>query len=91
MKLRDVPLQEVSRHPLPRPLRHGLLRKRRAVPGPASPGAMDLDQYKNRDWIEVTGPHGAWTTHAAYQGKGPVMNILSVQPCEKPKNDVVSF
>ena len=49
-----------------------------------------LDQYENRDWIEVTARMGI-AEHEAYRGEGPVMNILSVQPCEKPKNDVVSF
>lgn len=49
-----------------------------------------IEQYKTRDWIEVTARMGI-AEHEAYRGEGPVMNILSVQPCEKPKNDVVSF
>lgn len=49
-----------------------------------------LRQYKNRDWIEVTAKMGV-EKHAAYKGKGPVMNILSIGPCEKPKDEVVSF
>ena len=49
-----------------------------------------IEQYKTRDWIEVTALMGI-AEHEAYRGEGPVMNILSVQPCEKPKNDVVSF
>jgi putative membrane protein len=27
--------------------------------------------------------------HPAYKGEGPVMNIVSVGPCEKPKDEVV--
>lgn len=49
-----------------------------------------IEQYKTRDWIEVTARMGI-AEHEAYRGEGPVMNILSVHPCEKPKNDVVSF
>jgi len=49
-----------------------------------------LKQYKNRDWVEVTARMGV-EEHPAYQGKGPVMNILSIGPCEKPKDEVVSF
>ena len=49
-----------------------------------------LDQYHNRAWLEVTArmPEEA---HAAYQGKGPVMEILSAAPCEKPAEEVVTF
>ena len=49
-----------------------------------------LDQYNNRDWIEVTARMGV-EEHKAYKGKGPVMNVLSIAPCEKPKEEVVSF
>ena len=49
-----------------------------------------LDQYKNHDWMEVTAKMGV-EDHPAYKGKGPVMHILSVAPCEKPKAEVVSF
>ena len=36
-----------------------------------------LDQYENRDWIEVTAKM-AVEKHKAYKGKGPVMNVLSI-------------
>lgn len=49
-----------------------------------------LDRYENRDWIEVTA-RMAVEKHKAYQGKGPVMNILSIAPCEKPAQEVVTF
>ncbi len=49
-----------------------------------------LDQYENRDWIEVTA-RMAVEDHPAYQGKGPVMDVLSVAPCEKPAQEVVTF
>ena len=29
--------------------------------------------------------------HKAYKGKGPVMNIVSLSPCEKPAQEVVTF
>ena len=29
--------------------------------------------------------------HTAYQGTGPVMHVLSIGPCEKPAQEVVTF
>ena len=49
-----------------------------------------LDRYENRDWIEVTA-RMAVEKHKAYKGKGPVMNVLSIAPCEKPAQEVVTF
>ena len=51
---------------------------------------MDLNQYQNRDWVEVTA-RMAIEHHPAYKGKGPVMHVISIGPCEKPAQDVVSF
>ncbi|MCI2057607.1 MAG: hypothetical protein LKJ80_00155 [Oscillibacter sp.] len=50
----------------------------------------ELSKYKNRDWIEVTARMGV-EEHPAYKGKGPVMNVTSVSPCEKPAEEVVTF
>ena len=50
----------------------------------------DLNQYQNRDWIEVTA-RMAVEKHEAYQGKGPVMHVISIGPCEKPAQEVVTF
>ena len=49
-----------------------------------------LGQYENRDWIEVTA-RMAVEKHKAYKGKGPVMNVLSIAPCQKPAQEVVTF
>ena len=49
-----------------------------------------LSQYKNHDWIEVTARMGV-EKHPAYKGEGPVMQIVSVGPCAKPAQEVVSF
>ena len=49
-----------------------------------------LDQYKNHDWIEITG-RVAVEEHPAYQGKGPVLNVVAIGPCEKPAQEVVTF
>ena len=51
---------------------------------------MNLKQYNNRDWVEVTA-RMAVENHDAYQGKGPVMHVLSISPCEKPAQEVVNF
>lgn len=50
----------------------------------------DLNQYNNRDWVEVTA-RMAVENHDAYQGKGPVMHVISIGPCEKPAQEVVNF
>ena len=50
----------------------------------------ELDGYENRDWVEVTARMEV-EDHDAYQGEGPVMHVLSISPCEKPAQDVVSF
>ena len=49
-----------------------------------------LDQYNNHDWIEVTARMGV-EKHEAYKGKGPVMHVISIAPCEKPAREVVTF
>ena len=49
-----------------------------------------LDRFKNHDWIEVTARMDI-EEHKAYEGTGPVMNILSIVPCEQPATEVVSF
>lgn len=49
-----------------------------------------LDGYQNRDWIEVTARMSV-EEHKAYKGKGPVMNVLSIAPAEKPAQEVVTF
>ena len=51
---------------------------------------VDLNKYKNRDWVEVEA-RMALENHSAYKGKGPVMHIISIKPCEKPANEVVTF
>ncbi len=51
---------------------------------------IGLKDYKNHDWIEVTA-RMAVEKHEAYKGKGPVMHILGIGPCEKPARDVVTF
>ena len=51
---------------------------------------MNLKQYADRDWVEVTA-RMAVEKHAAYEGKGPVMHVMAIGPCEKPAQDVVTF
>ena len=51
---------------------------------------IGLNDYENRDWIEVTA-RMAVENHKAYDGKGPVMHIMSIGPCEKPSQEVVNF
>ena len=49
-----------------------------------------LDRFKNHDWIEVTARMDV-EEHAAYEGVGPVMHVISIAPCEALKDEVVSF
>lgn len=51
---------------------------------------IGLKEYADRAWIEVTA-RMAVEKHEAYKGKGPVMHILSIAPCEKPAEEVVTF
>ena len=55
----------------------------------SSPG-RGTGPVRNRDWIEVTA-RMAVEDHPAYKGKGPVMEILSIAPCEKAAQEVVTF
>ena len=51
------------------------------------------DDYKaleQRAWVKVTAKVG-YKFHNIYRGKGPVLTALSVEPAEKPLNDVVTF
>ena len=52
-----------------------------------------FDGYKaleQRAWVKVTAKVG-YKFHNIYRGKGPVLTALSVEPAEKPLNDVVTF
>ena len=49
-----------------------------------------LSAYNNKDWLEVTVKMGV-ENHEAYRGRGPVMNVISAAPCEKPAEEVVTF
>ena len=49
-----------------------------------------MEQYRNRDWMEVTVKMGV-EQHDAYKGKGPVMYVMSAAPCAKPAEEVVTF
>jgi len=51
---------------------------------------IGLKDYKNHDWIEVTA-RMAVENHEAYKGKGPVMHIMAIGPCEKAAQEVVTF
>ena len=51
------------------------------------------DGYKaleQRAWVRVTAKVG-YKFHNIYRGKGPVLTALSVEPAQKPLNDVVTF
>lgn len=51
----------------------------------------NLDAYENRDWLEVTA-RMSLERHEAYESDaGPIMNILSSCPCDKPGQEIVSF
>ena len=51
---------------------------------------VNLNQYRDKDWIEVNA-RMAVEKNPAYQGKGPVMHVISQSPCEKPAEEVVTF
>lgn len=49
-----------------------------------------LAQFNNRDWLDITAKVTV-EDHPAYEGPGPVLNIISAVPCEKAANEVVTF
>ena len=49
-----------------------------------------LERFKNRQWVEITATVKK-EPNDAYQGEGPVLYVTAIAPCEKPKEEVVSF
>lgn len=49
-----------------------------------------LEKYENKTWVEIVARVEA-EEFEAYQGIGPVLYVQSVVPCEKPKEEVVTF
>ena len=49
-----------------------------------------LEKFKNRQWVEITATVKK-EANDAYQGEGPVLYVTAIAPCEKPKEEVVSF
>ena len=49
-----------------------------------------LEKFKDREWVEITAT--VKKEHdRAYEGVGPVLYVSEIHPCEKPKEEVVSF
>ena len=56
-------------------------------------GPCSYDGYKaleQRSWVRVTAKVG-YKFYNIYRGKGPVLTAISVEPAEKPLNEVVTF
>ena len=49
-----------------------------------------LENYKDRAWVEITATVKK-EEDRAYEGVGPVLYVSEIHPCEKPKEEVVSF
>ena len=61
--------------------------------GRASARSCSYDGYKaleQRAWVRVTAKVG-YKFHNIYRGKGPVLTAVSVEPAEKPLEEVVTF
>ena len=54
------------------------------------PGTKLFKALEQRAWVRVTAKVG-YKFHNIYRGKGPVLTAISVEPAEKPLNDVVTF
>lgn len=48
------------------------------------------DRFQNHDWVDVTARVSV-EEREPYQGKGPVLNLLSISPAEPADPDVVGF
>lgn len=51
---------------------------------------QDADKLKDKQWVKVTCKVG-YEHFAAYQGEGPVLTAISVEPCKAPKKEVLTF
>ena len=49
-----------------------------------------LTAYKNHDWVNISA-RVSLEEREAYQGKGPILNVLSVSPADPAVPDVVNF
>ena len=49
-----------------------------------------LAEIKDRVWVEITGTVKT-EFDKAYEAEGPVVYVSEIHPCEKPKEEVVSF
>lgn len=50
----------------------------------------DADKLKNHSWVKVTATLGK-EYFAGYEGDGPVLTAISVEPCKAPKQEVLTF
>ena len=49
-----------------------------------------LEKFKDRAWVEITATVKK-EFDKAYEAEGPVLYVSEIHPCEKPKEEVVSF
>ena len=49
-----------------------------------------LEKFKDRLWVEITATVKK-EYDKAYEGEGPVLYVSEIRPCEKPKEEVVTF
>ena len=49
-----------------------------------------LEKFKDRAWVEITATVKK-EFDRAYEAEGPVLYVTEIHPCEKPKEEVVSF
>lgn len=47
-------------------------------------------QLKDKEWVRVTAVL-SWEYWADYEGEGPLLHALSVEPAKKPKKEVIDF
>ena len=49
-----------------------------------------LEKFKDRVWVEITATVKK-EFDRAYEAEGPVLYVTEIHPCEKPKEEIVSF
>ena len=82
---RHVPLQEVSRHPLPRPLRHGLLRKRHPVPRASVAKGKGLEPVQEPRLGGASPPPSARSISRRIRAKAPCCMWTRSPPAPSPR------
>ena len=70
--------------------RDDLLRERYPL-HPLAAEAADTEEIKNLAWYKLTARIDIRTLPDVYEGPGPVLHMVSIEPCDVPEQEVATF